>query len=507
MKSDKQSLVNIKIRKDNYAYITTNDCKLFNLILKSFTRNIKIYNRFLRKYTIKTTNFYSLVDSGSVIKVNAGLIDFLLESFNKRGVNYSLQNERQIAEFEDSDIIDYFNNGMKLFDYQKDAVKSIVKKPYTCIQVPTGAGKTLISASIIKTYKQKYKNKGILYVVPTLKLMKEATDRFNQYGISVKNTGVPFDCDSVNIITYTSLCVKDIDKADYNSISCIIFDECHRIKGDKSNKVIHKFNNLNMCVGVSATVSKNIETKQKLIDLDEDDIKIMGIFGKPAYYMPIIDAINDDFIAKLKVHFCNLNIKYAEEVRNETFWPDIKENVIYNKDRIDKIGSIMYETIKKNNYKTVCIYTPEKRMSQDYMLSFYNKLTDEEKQNYLVLMTYGSSKYETIINDKVYSVDDDLSKIEYNNAILDPNKTTIFSATTYFKEGIDIPNLEALFIIVGGKSETQIKQILGRIMRTFNKKEYAHAYEFVDNQVVLKSQINKRLNIYNRDYKASFVKD
>lgn len=499
--------VDIVIKKDNFAYITANNDKLFNLILKSFIRSVKVYNNLYRRYDIVTRKFYSLINKGTIVKVNAGLIDFLVYSSDKRKIQYSLTDERNKASFEDTEVVSEFPDNVRLFDYQKEAVNAILSKPYTCIQIPTGTGKTLIAASVIKTYKEKYRNNGILYVVPTLKLMKEATERFIKYGIKVKNTGLPFDFDCVNIVTYTSLCVKTIDKLDYNTINCIIFDECHRIKGEKSNKIIHNFKNLNFCLGLSATVSKNIETKQKLSDLDEDDMKIVGIFGKPSYYMPIVEAIDNDFIAKLKVHLHRIKVNYDEATENENFWFDVKDKIIYNEDRINEISKHIHDVIAENNYKTVCIYTPEKKMSQDYMTSFYNYLSDKEKDEYKVFMTYGSSKYDVIVDGKIYNVNDEITKVELNDAILDTNIPTVFSATTYFKEGIDIPNLEALFIIMGGKSETQIKQILGRVMRNFQTKEYANIYEFVDKQVVLKVQLNKRLNIYNKDYNATFVKD
>lgn len=76
---------------------------------------------------------------------------------------------------------------MQLRDYQSDTIYKLKvslstghKRP--CVQAPTGAGKTVIAAAIIKMARDK--DKRVMFVVPMLSLIDQTVERFVQNGIN-----------------------------------------------------------------------------------------------------------------------------------------------------------------------------------------------------------------------------------------------------------------------------------------------------------------------------------
>ena len=76
---------------------------------------------------------------------------------------------------------------MELRDYQSDAIYKLKVSLSTghsrpCVQAPTGAGKTVIAADIIRSARSKQKR--VAFVVPMLSLIDQTVERFVQNGIT-----------------------------------------------------------------------------------------------------------------------------------------------------------------------------------------------------------------------------------------------------------------------------------------------------------------------------------
>lgn len=76
---------------------------------------------------------------------------------------------------------------MELRDYQSDTIYKIRVSLSTghsrpCVQAPTGSGKTVIAADIIRSARSKHKR--VMFVVPMLSLIDQTVERFVQNGIT-----------------------------------------------------------------------------------------------------------------------------------------------------------------------------------------------------------------------------------------------------------------------------------------------------------------------------------
>lgn len=492
--------VHIRIEKDNYAYITTGSAKLFNLIVKSYTRETKEYNIYWKRYVNVTKKQYRLVNNRTTIKVKAGTIPFLVSSFSKRDIEYDIEDNRNDFRLDKNDIELQLNAIVKLRDYQEQAVRAAFNNRYCSLQLMTGSGKTEVSASIIKTY-LKDSNKAALYVVPTIRLQKEAKERFEKYGIGVSIKPKTIIKGKVNILTYLGLVRSNIDTSYKNAVGLLIFDEAQHLKAAKNSNIVHNFHNLDMCIGLSATLTENIQTKTQLNKLNNDDFGVFGSTGYPVYYKSIEETINDKFVTPIEVHVL-LNYDDIKLSRDEMDWHTVKKEVLMSDDRTKYISEYITGVIKENNYNTMCILIPEVKWSQQFMLEFSKHYNDSK-----LYLTYGSDRYDEIVDGKIIKLDAE-EKVKALENIKNPDVKTVFSATSYMYEGIDITNMQALVNVYGGKSSTRVKQQIGRATRLFKDKDKAFIYEICDiNNPILKNQFNVRLNIYRKEYKAEIIID
>lgn len=494
-------IVNIVIKNDYYAYITTTTSVMFDLIRKSFTRTVRKYNNWWKVYENKVNKHYTLINNGKVIKVKAGLIDFLVESFKERNIEYKLVDERQPAKIKNR-IVTQLSDKVKLRDYQEDAVDAVFEHPYSCIQLVTGSGKTECSASIIRSYFETYKDRAVLYVVPTIKLQKEAEERFIRYGIKC-NTQLPLVGGNVaNIITYMALVRSNIPYQDRDKIGALIEDECQHLKGAKFSKIVHNYKKLNLCVGISATVTPDIQYKTKLNQLNDTDFSILGATGKPVYWKAIKQTINEGYVTPVKVTVLENKEVVPLTAEEQSDWHSIKRNVLMSPNRADLVAQFVDYICKQNNYYTLMLLIPEVVWSKQFMLA----ISQHGNNEYRYILMFGQDKYSEIINGQLVELTTKEKKDEAYAAIKNPNIKTVFSATSFAYEGLDIPNLQALINVYGGRSDVRIKQQLGRLTRLFKGKDVGNIYEIRDNHPICESQLKKRLNIYHKEYKAEISK-
>ena len=455
-------MLKITIKRDYFAYIDVEgDDKLFYLLKKSFTRTVREFNNFYRMYETKNKILYSVVNNGTIIKVKAGLIPFLCNSLYMKHIKYDLIDERLKLD-KHIDIVTQLSEEIKLRPYQQQSVIEIFNNPFSCVQLPTGTGKTEISASVIKSYLNTYKDEAFVYLTPVVMLQNEAKERFKKYGIEV-NTKLPIQVGKVNIFTYALITRADNTKLDYkqrDSVGAIIIDEAHHLSAEKLSKQIHRFSNLRLSVGMSATPSTDLDKKRFLKELNVKEFSVYGCTGKPVYRMEIEDSIKNNFVVPIEVRVFTYKSKHCLG-EDENDWHLIKNVILKDKDRAQQVAKYTKHIFDNANLNTIALLIPEVEWSQLYMTEMVN-VFENNKDNVRIFQMYGGGviyEYNVAKNDFV-KLDDD-QKAEALSAIRNPNIRTIFSATTFFFEGIDITSIQAIINCYGGRDSKRIKQQAG----------------------------------------------
>lgn len=140
-------------------------------------------------------------------------------------------------------------------EYQDRAIQAAREKLRTCqrvlINAPTGAGKTVIAASIVKSAVQK--DSRVLFLAHRRELISQAADKLDDFGVinhgvimrghaKARNTHAP-----VQVASVQTLIRRDLPPADL-----IIIDECHRAISPTYLNILENYPRAKV-LGLSAT--------------------------------------------------------------------------------------------------------------------------------------------------------------------------------------------------------------------------------------------------------------
>lgn len=188
--------------------------------------------------------------------------------------------------------------------YQTDAREAVISQwnsgqRKTLLVLPTGCGKTIVFADILKTCLKE--NEKALVLAHTGELLAQAMDKIKRFGgldtslEKADSTAVDSECPVV-VGSIQTLCrqsrLKQYPK-DY--FQYIVVDEAHHCMSDSYKKVLNYFDSAKV-LGVTATPKRG--DKQKLEDF----------FNSRAYEYEFKDAIKDGFLCPIKTETIQLKI-------------------------------------------------------------------------------------------------------------------------------------------------------------------------------------------------------
>jgi len=385
-------------------------------------------------------------------------------------------------------------------DYQIEAAWRIVKFRFSCLEIATSSGKTLIAFIVLAYLKNVLGINKFLMIVPNTTLIIQGSEDFEEYGLKELD-----NCDiqlihggnknkissGLMIGTYQSL-VKQ-DESFFDGVEAVFVDESHQGHSKSIKEVISRCKDSRYRFGLSGTLT-NRNTAEHLTIQQYLGPLIMEISPKflfdNNYATPVaIKIVKMDWLDQ------NLKEKLYELRTNKT---DIEGNEIFGIERKLVISS-------------------DKRLR--YIVDFIAKTS----KNSLVLFQsvgdgYGKRIYESLreiqADKEVYYVDGDTDpeRRDYYKTKLEEgtNKVLVASFGT-LSTGVSVKNIHNIFLTESYKSEVLIKQSLGRGMRLYEGKERVNIIDFVDD-FSWKASINylmkhslERIEIYKRekfDYKV-----
>ncbi len=402
---------------------------------------------------------------------------------------------------------DHFKNWVKDFfegyekpprDYQIDAAFKIIKYRLSLQELATNAGKTLIVFMVIGYMLSHDISKKFLMIVPNTNLILQAVDDFRDYEehrekkIGIKTQTVYGGSEekhrlgtNVTIGTFQSL-VK-MNEEFLQQFDTVIVDEAHFGQTTSIKTILSKSTNAKWKFGLSGTLG---------------DKKTAEYFTLQQFIGPIVKTVTPDFL------FSN---NYATPVDIRV----IRMNYLPMESR----KQLLDLKAKMKDTDPVHVYNLEKKLviRDRNRLNFVCDFIAKATKNSLVLFQnvqdqYGMQIYNRlreITNDKeMFYVDGDIStelREEYKTRMKSGNNRILIASVQTFATGISVPNLHNLFIVESFKSETMVKQSIGRLMRMLEDKEKAMIIDFVDD-FSYKGKLNymmkhseERIEIYKRE--------
>jgi len=349
-------------------------------------------------------------------------------------------------------------------DYQIQAAYRILRYRRCLAELATSAGKTLISFMVIAYLIEVLKMKRILFIVPNVSLVLQATEDFDEYNLKER---VPLKIQqiysgakiktSANIVvgTYQSLVKKPADY--YETFDVVMVDETHKAKSNSIRSILENCWHCNYRFGLSGTIPKKGTV---------DRLTLMACTG------PLITNVSANYLQQeghvslCKVHIFEMD--YATDEQKEAFC-----------------------FLSKTPEDRKTLFTLEQNFIVGSLKrrEFVSKVISSATNNSLVLF-YRIEQGEALYNElrqlpdkEIYYVDGgtdkDLREM-YKKKMESGNNVILVASFGTFSTGISVQNIHNIFLTESFKSEVIIRQSIGRGLRKHSSKDMLNIIDFVD---------------------------
>lgn len=428
-------------------------------------------------------------------------------------------------------------NTKKTRPYQNDAINLTIEyfkenDRGQLIMAP-GTGKTFTSLKLVeKMAKQTNKETfNVLYLVPSIQLLSQtligwnndtelsmhsfavtsdrnASKKKNADELSAKDIGFPATTDSEKLLsnykkiennqrdltvvysTYQSIEVlHEAQEKGFPEFDIIICDEAHRTTGAKALGEeasvftrVHNNNYIKANKRLYQTATPKIygtDAKQKAEDssivLSSMDNK--DIYGEEIFRLGFGQAVSNDILTDYKVMVLAVDEKVIQKDMQKVL--SDSENGL-DIDDVSKLIGVWNGLMKRSSVDKEAVFEGK---PMQRAISFINTINNSKKissQFNEVVNEYldGNESIQQSIN--VRHVDGMMNTLEKKEALdwlsedFAEDETRVLSNVKFLTEGIDVPNLDAVIFLAPKKSQVDIVQAVGRIMRKFKDKEYGY---------------------------------
>ncbi|WAE40172.1 DEAD/DEAH box helicase family protein [Staphylococcus pasteuri] len=295
--------------------------------------------------------------------------------------------------------------------------------------------------------------------------------------------------------TYQSIdVIGDAQKEGFPEFDLIISDEAHRTTGaHEMNKdasaftKVHNNENVKGKLRMYQTATpkiygdnakKNAKDKSILLSSMDDETK----YGEVFYRMGFGQAVSHGILTDYKVMVLAVDETAIQKDMQKTLADP--ENGL-NIDDIGRIVGIWNGMMRRNGYKNPIKNSPYDGAPLERAIAFTRTIEDSKKV---------SKQFEEVVNEYIgASTDQQTTKLSMKHAdgsmnslqkgevldwLADPNKPSdearIVSNVRFLTEGIDVPTLDAVIFLAPKKSQVDIVQAVGRIMRKSENKDYGY---------------------------------
>ena len=359
-----------------------------------------------------------------------------------------------------------------LRDYQLDVINNFLKNPQALQEVATGAGKTIITATLSKLCEPFGRT---ITIVPNKSLVEQTEEDFINCGLDV---GVYYgDRKDLNkthtICTWQSLNVLDKKSKNHeqeiltlaeflDGVKCVIVDEVHMAKADVlKNLLTQNLNNAPIRWGLTGTVPKEAHEFEA----------IFAALG------PVIHSIQaHELQAAGVLSNCHVNIVQLLDVQDFGSYPDELKYLVTDEDRMIYVSKLIKSIAESGN--TLVLVN---RIDSGKFL--INEIPDA-----------------VFISGEVKTKD---RKEEYDEIKTSDNKV-IVATFGVAAVGINIPRIFNLVLLEPGKSFVRVIQSIGRGIRKAEDKDFVQIWDITSTCKYAKRHLTERKKFY-KDAKYPFT--
>ena len=287
--------------------------------------------------------------------------------------------------------------------------------------------------------------------------------------------------------TYQSIDVLgEAQKKGFPEFDLIIADEAHRTTGAKAlGEDASVFTKVHDDVNVKAKkrmyqtatpklygsdVKKKADANSIVISSMDDE----SLYGKVFYRLGFGDAITQGILTDYKLMVLAVDEAVVQKDMQKALADP--ENGL-NIDDVGRIIGVWNGMVKRETFSDKVSGEPMQRA-----IAFSRTIKDSQRI---------AEQFENVVNDylnskesysvEVRHVDGGMNALEKSEALdwlasddIHENSARILSNVRFLTEGIDVPNLDAIIFLSPRKSQIDIVQAVGRIIRKFESKDYGY---------------------------------
>jgi superfamily II DNA or RNA helicase len=352
---------------------------------------------------------------------------------------------------------------IRLRDYQVEVVNNFLQNPQALQEVATGAGKTIITATLSKITEPYGRS---LVVVPNKSLVTQTEDDYINCGLDV---GVYFGDrkelgKTHTICTWQSLNILDKKHKDGSAVlslaeflegvSTIIIDEVHQAKAEVLKKLLtHNLRNAPIRWGLTGTIPK-------------EKFEFESIHASLG---PVIGNISaKELQDKGVLSQCHVNVVQLMDTVSHSDYQSELKYLVTNKERIEYIGKLL-NNVKQSGNTLILV----DRISAGEMLA---ELIPES----------------TFVKGDVKLKD----RKEAYDEINEGTNHVVIATYGVAAVGINIPRIFNLVLIEPGKSFVRVIQSIGRGVRKAKDKDFVQIWDLTSTCKFAKRHLTQRKKFY-----------
>ena len=390
-----------------------------------------------------------------------GLLTKILEDLKKIDCTPKLIHEDPILE------ISHNNWELKDFtyyDYQKTLIQQGLEKKRGIVKSPTGSGKTLIMAGLVKALA----GRKMVLLFNAKQLLTQTYD-FLKDTCGLPNIGLCFGDGYIygDIMLCTVQSIEKILDTHLEEAEVLMVDECHEFANGKTTlAALRAFPRAQYRIGFTATPPSEIVPKLNLegsLGPVWDCVSTSGLVDTGKLTKPIIQLINRPYL--------------ASGVDEDMTYQEVYEEYIINNDSRNNIIKDVVNEIRRTTTKSRILILTK---SLDHGRALENLLGDGQVQ-----FLQGSDS----LGERYKSI----SKFRKHG-----DSSTLIG-TKILQTGINIEEITHFINARGMKSEIATLQALGRALRRHDSKDKVFIYDFMDKENYLKQHSNARKRHYEKE--------
>jgi len=356
-----------------------------------------------------------------------------------------------------------FSN-IKYYDYQKDLISKALLLGRATITAPTGSGKTLIMAGLIKSLK----NKKMVILFNTKQLLKQTYD-FLKDVCKIDNLGLCFGEGYIygDIMLCTVQSIEKILDTHLTQAEVLMVDECHEFcSGKRTLAAIESFHLASWRYGFTATVPSEPIKRHAL----------EGALGSVVQSVNTQELVESGKLTKPIINIIKREYEAEGEDEQLSYLDVYDKYIVFNKERNEKIKDLVKEILNGTERARILILTK----SLDHGRALDDSFAGLQSEFLEGACSIGE-RYQSISRFRNHG------------------EGSILIGTRILQTGINIEEITHLINARGMKSEIATIQALGRALRVSDNKDEVYVYDFMDKEKYLSKHSRQRVSHYKKE--------